>query len=178
MAPTTRGRRAGRGRRKKLHLPYLPGSREGSQDQEAQDGRLRDRRISLGDKVEGKISTLLLGLYNDKGELDFVGHCSGFPAAVRRQLQELLPPLASRASSAKRIPGGQSRWSRGKELDWNPVRPELVCEVRFDKLEKNRFRHGTGFIRFRPTRTRTCTWREVRPPRRQGDPTVESLLKT
>ena len=65
--------------------------------------------------------------------------------------------------SDKRIPGGQSRWSRGKELDWNPVRPELVCEVRFDKLEGNRFRHGTKFIRFRPDKDPTdCTWDQVR----------------
>jgi ATP-dependent DNA ligase len=79
--------------------------------------------------------------------------------------------------SAERTPGGQSRWSRGKELDWNPVRPELVCEVRFDKLEKNRFRHGTRLIRFRPDKDpQDCTWREVRPPRRRGDPTVDSLL--
>jgi ATP-dependent DNA ligase len=79
--------------------------------------------------------------------------------------------------SDARVPGGQSRWSRGKELDWNPVRPELVCEVRYDKLEKNRFRHGTRFLRFRPDKDpEQCTWREVRPPRRKGDPTVESLL--
>src|SRR5213078_2162283 len=79
--------------------------------------------------------------------------------------------------SGERVPGGQSRWTRGKELDWNPVKPKLVCEVRYDKLEKNRFRHGTRFIRFRPDKDpKDCTWREVRPPRRRGDPTVESLL--
>ncbi len=116
------------------------------------------------EKVEGKISTLLLGLYNDEGELDFVGHCSGISAPVQRQLQELLPPLVEPGFiSAERTPGGQSRWSRGKELDWNPVRPELVCEVRFDKLEKNRFRHGTRLMRFRPDKDpKDCTWREVR----------------
>ena len=79
--------------------------------------------------------------------------------------------------SDKRIPGGQSRWTQGRELDWHPVRPELVCEVRYDKLERNRFRHGTRFLRFRPDKDpKDCTWREVRPPRRRGDPTVESLL--
>ena len=103
------------------------------------------------EKVEGKISTLLLGLYDDDGELDFVGHCSGISAAVQRQLQDCSRRCVEPGFiSAERTPGGQSRWSRGKELDWNPVRPELVCEVRFDKLEKNRFRHGTRFIRFRP----------------------------
>src|SRR4029079_5924496 len=79
--------------------------------------------------------------------------------------------------SDKRIPGGQSRWTQDRELDWNPVRPELVCEVRYDKLEKNRFRHGTRFIRFRQDKDpKDCTWREVRPPRRRGDPTDESCL--
>ena len=164
---------------KKLRLPYLPGSRDGVV--KVKPHRTADCVIvgfRWSEKVEGKISTLLLGLYNDEGGLDFVGHCSGISAPVQRQLQELLPPLVEPGYiSAERTPGGQSRWSRGKELDWNPVRPELVCEVRFDKLEKNRFRHGTRLLRFRPDKDpKDCTWREVRPPRRRGDPTVESLL--
>ncbi len=130
------------------------------------------------EKAEGRISTLLLGLYGTDGELDFVGHCSGMHGGVRKQIEAELPKLREPGFlSDKRIPGGQSRWTQGKELDWNPVRPELVCEVRYDKLERNRFRHGTRFIRFRPDKDpKHCTWREVRPPRRRGDPTVESLL--
>lgn len=164
---------------KRLGAPYLPGSRDGVV--KVKKHRTADCVVvgfRWSDKVEGQISTLLLGLYNDNGALDFVGHCSGFPAAVRRQLHELLPPLVEPGHiSGERTPGGQSRWSRGKELAWNPVRPELVCEVRFDKLEKNRFRHGTRFIRFRPDKdSSACTWREIRPPRRRGDPTVEKLL--
>ena len=164
---------------KRLGLPYLPGSRDGVV--KVKPHRTADCVIvgfRWSDKVEGQISTLLLGLYNDEGGLDFVGHAAGFPAAVRRQLHELLPPLGEPGHiSGDRVPGGQSRWSRGKELDWNPVRPELVCEVRYDKLERNRFRHGTRFLRFRPDKDpEQCTWREVRPPRRRDDPTVESLL--
>ncbi len=164
---------------KRLGLPYLPGSRDGVV--KVKPFRTADCVIvgfRWSDKVEGQISTLLLGLYNDKGGLDFVGHSSGFPAAVRKQLHELLPPLREEGFiSGDRVPGGQSRWSRGKELDWNPVRPELVAEVRYDKLERNRFRHGTKFIRFRPDKDpEQCTWREVRPRRRRGDPTVTSLL--
>ena len=133
-------------------MPYLPGSRDGVvkvKPYTTADCVIVGFRWS--DKADGRISTLLLGLYADDGSLDFVGHCSGFPAPVRRELEAELPKmLAPGKLSDKRIPGGQSRWSRGKELDWNPVRPELVCEVRFDKLEGNRFRHGTKFIRFRP----------------------------
>jgi ATP-dependent DNA ligase len=97
---------------------------------------------------------------------------------VRRELEEQLPKLRAPGSiGGDRVPGGQSRWTRGKELDWNPVKPKLVCEVRYDKLEKNRFRHGTRFIRWRPDKDpKDCTWREVRPPRRPDDLTVPTLL--
>ncbi|MGB2875638.1 MAG: ATP-dependent DNA ligase [Gaiellaceae bacterium] len=164
---------------KRLNLPYLPGSRDGVvkvKPYKTADCVIVGFRWS--EKADGRISTLLLGLYGDDGELDFVGHCSGFPAPVRRELEKTLPKLREPGHlSDKRIPGGQSRWSRGKELDWNPVRPELVCEVRYDKLERNRFRHGTRFLRFRPDKDPSeCTWDQVRPRRRRGDPTVESLL--
>jgi ATP-dependent DNA ligase len=164
---------------KRLGLPYLPGSRDGVV--KVKPYRTADCVIvgfRWSEKADGRISTLLLGLYGGDGSLDFVGHCSGFPAAVRRELESTLPGMLEPGHlSEKRIPGGQSRWSRGKELDWNPVRPELVCEVRYDKLEGNRFRHGTRFLRFRPDKDPDqCTWDQVRPKRRRGDPTVESLL--
>jgi ATP-dependent DNA ligase len=164
---------------KRLGLPYLPGSREGVV--KVKPYRSADCVIvgfRWSEKANGRISTLLLGLYADDGKLEFVGHCSGFPAAVRRELEEKLPKLrAAGAISGERVPGGQSRWTRGKELDWNPVRPKLVCEVRYDKLERNRFRHGTRFLRFRPDKDpKDCTWREVRPPRRRSDLTVPKLL--
>ena len=165
---------------KRLGLPYLPGSRDGVV--KVKPYRTADCVIvgfRRSEKVAGRIATVLLGLYDD-GKLDFVGHCSGFPERLRPELDELLPPLVEEGHiSDKRIPGGQSRWSRGKELDWVPVRPELVCEIRYDKLERNRFRHGTRFLRFRPDKDpKACTWREVRPPRRRDDPTVEALLDT
>jgi ATP-dependent DNA ligase len=164
---------------KRLDLQYLPGSRDGVvkvKPYKTADCVIVGFRWS--DKGDGRISTLLLGLYDDDGELDFVGHCSGFPAPVRRELEEKLPKMVAKGKlSNKRIPGGQSRWSAGRELDWNPVKPKLVIEVRYDKLERNRFRHGTRFLRFRPDKDpKDCTWRQVRPPRRRGDPTVDSLL--
>ena len=164
---------------KRLGLPYLPGSRDGVV--KVKPYRTADCVIvgfRWSEKGEGRISTLLLGLYNDDGRLDFVGHCSGFPASVRRELERELPKLrAPGAISDERVPGGQSRWTRGRELDWNPVEPKLVCEVRYDKLERNRFRHGTRFLRFRPDKDpEQCTWREVRPPRKRSDLTVPRLL--
>jgi ATP-dependent DNA ligase len=164
---------------KRVGLPYLPGSRDGVV--KVKPYRTADCVIvgfRWSEKGEGRISTLLLGLYNDRGGLDFVGHCSGFPADVRRELEATLPKLRAPGSiSGERIPGGQSRWTRGRELDWNPVKPKLVCEVRYDKLERNRFRHGTRFLRFRPDKDpKDCTWREVRPPRKRGDLTVPKLL--
>jgi ATP-dependent DNA ligase len=164
---------------KRLDLPYLPGSREAVlkvKQHKTADCVIVGFRWS--DKAEGRISTLLLGVYDGGGELDFVGHCSGFPAAARRELEERLPKLRSEGHlSERRIPGGQSRWSAGKELDWIPVRPELVCEVRYDKLQGDRFRHGTRFLRFRPDKDPPqCTWEQIRPTRRPGDPTVDSLL--
>src|SRR5919201_413629 len=164
---------------KRVGVPYLPGSRDGVvkvKPYKTADCVIVGFRWS--DKAEGRISTLLLGLYRKDGGLDFVGHCSGFPAHVRRELETKLPKLRAPGSiSGERVPGGQSRWSRGRELDWNPVKPKLVCEVRYDKLERNRFRHGTRFLRFRPDKDPDqCTWDQVRPRRRRGDPTVESLL--
>jgi ATP-dependent DNA ligase len=164
---------------KRRDLPYLPGSRDGVV--KVKPYRTADCVIvgfRWSEKADGRISTLLLGLYREDGELDFVGHCSGFPAQVRRELEELLPKLrAPGAITGDRVPGGQSRWSRGKELEWNPMKPELVCEVRYGKLERNRFRPGTRFLRFRPDKDpQSCTWREVRPPRRASDLTVPKLL--
>jgi ATP-dependent DNA ligase len=164
---------------KRLGLPYLPGSRDGVL--KVKPYRTADCVIvgfRWSEKAEGRISTLLLGLYGKDGKMDFVGHTSGFPPRVREELERRLPELVEPGHlSERRIPGGQSRWSRGKELDWNPVRPELVCEVRYDKLQGDRFRHGTRFLRFRPDKEpEECTWAQVRPRRRKGDPTVESLL--
>ena len=164
---------------KRLGLPYLPGSRDGAvkvKRRKTVDCVIVGFRWS--DKAAGRIATVLLGLYGEDGGLDFVGHASGFSPWIREELEERLPRLVEAGHlSERRLPGGQSRWSRGKELDWVPVRPELVCEVRYDKLQGDRFRHGTRFLRFRPDKDpRACTWDQVRPRPRPGDLTVAELL--
>jgi ATP-dependent DNA ligase len=102
------------------------------------------------------LGSLLLGLYDAKGTMHYVGHTSSFSAAERKELmtrlklfQTEIPEEEWRANPG-RMPGGMSRWSRGKDTEWVAVRPELVCEVSYDKLEAGeRFRHATGFLRWR-----------------------------
>ena len=110
------------------------------------------------------VGSLLLGLYDATGTLHHVGVTSAFTMAKRKELARELAPL--RADALKdhpwrewaqaggggfaRMPGAQSRWSAGKDLSWEPVRVERVCEVKYDHLQGDRFRHATIFLRWRP----------------------------
>jgi len=109
------------------------------------------------------IGSLLLGLYDDAGVLQHVGVTSSFTMAKRKALMKELEPLtrnamqnhpwrdwASAAAESSRMPGAQSRWSAGKDLSWEPLRPERVCEVKYDHLQGDRFRHAATFLRWRP----------------------------
>jgi len=109
------------------------------------------------------VGSLLLGLYDDDGRLQHVGVTSSFTMAMRRQLAKELEPLrrdamrehpwrewASAAAESSRMPGAQSRWSAGKDLSWEPLRIERVCEVKYDHMQGDRFRHAAQFLRWRP----------------------------
>jgi ATP-dependent DNA ligase len=110
------------------------------------------------------IGSLLLGLYDDGGALHHVGVTSSFTMARRKELVAELAPLrtgalenhpwrewaAAGGGEMTRMPGGQSRWSAGKDLSWEPLRIERVCEVKYDHMQGDRFRHGTTFLRWRP----------------------------
>ena len=108
------------------------------------------------------VGSLLLGLYDDVGKLQHVGVTASFTMAMRKQLVKELAPLRKDAlknhpwkewgqwQGESRMPGGQSRWSAGKDLSWEPLGIELVCEVKYDHMEGDRFRHGTTFLRWRP----------------------------
>jgi ATP-dependent DNA ligase len=109
------------------------------------------------------VGSLLLGLYDDRGRLHHVGVTSSFTMARRRQLADELAPLRTKAldehpwrdwaegdGEATRMPGGQSRWSAGKDLSWEPLRIERVCEVKYDHMQGDRFRHAAVFQRWRP----------------------------
>ena len=132
-----------------------------------------------GDRTQ--VGSLLLGLFDDRGALQHVGVCSSFSAARRLELAEFLQPYRENAlaghpwrewtpdgpESGQRLPGGQSRWSQGKDLSWEALRPELVVQVAYDHMQGNRFRHVAQFRRWRfDKQPADCTWAqlEVVPP--------------
>jgi len=159
---------------KKLGLPYLPGSRDGVvkvKPHKTADCVVVGLRWKKGGRET--IATLLLGLYRDDGEVDYVGSCAVGAKAQAEIAAKVLPLLDETSDRRFSEP---NRWGAG-ELEETPTRQELVVEVRFDKLEKRRFRHGTRLVRFREDKDPAqCTWREVRPPRRADDLSVADLL--
>jgi ATP-dependent DNA ligase len=122
-----------------------------------------------------RIATLLLGLYDDAGEIDYVGSAA-VAASRHATIAEQVLPLLDKTS--ERRFSEPNRWG-GSGLEEQPLRPELVAEVRYDKVQGRRFRHGTKLLRFRPDKDpRSCTWAELRPPRPPGGPSVEKLFGT
>ncbi len=158
---------------KRMGLPYLPGSRDGVV--KVKPHRTADC-VLVGLRWKARpttIATLLLGLHDDEGELRYVGSAA-VGARRHAEIAERVLPLLEGAP--ERGFSEPNRWGTG-ELAESALRPELVCEVRYDKVEKHRLRHGTRFLRFRPDKApRECTWRELRPPRRPDDLTVPQLL--
>lgn len=141
--------------------PYLPGVRGFVKVKHARTADCVVAGYRWAKGQEGRaVGSLLLGLYDGAGVLHHVGHTSSFTAAEKRALADRLAPLATEDEDAGfgrgRTPGGPSRWTRGKDVSWVRLRPELVCEVRFDHLQGDRFRHGTTFVR----------WRSDKPPAR------------
>ena len=159
---------------KRADVAYLPGSR---------DGVVKVKPEKTADCVvvglrwksrPDRIATLLLGLYRDDGEIDYVGSAAVAPAKhdeIAKRVRPLLKNAPDRRFSEP------NRWGGG-ELEESAVRPELVVEVRYDKVQSHRFRHGTKLIRFRDDKGPTqCTWHELLPPREAGVD-VASLLSS
>ena len=143
--------------------PYQPGKR----------AMLKIKHVRSADCVvagfrwykdrDDAVGSLLLGLYDDANVLQHVGVTSSFTMATRTQLVDELAPWRDHAidghpwrdwgdavvGDATRMPGAKSRWSGGKDLSWEPLRPERVCEVKYDHLQGDRFRHATTFLRWR-----------------------------
>jgi ATP-dependent DNA ligase len=158
---------------KRLDMPYLPGSRDAVR--KVKEHRTADC-VVVGVRWKAKptaLATLLLGLYEDDGRLDYVGSCA-VAAGRQKEILALVKPLFEGAP--ERGFSEPNRWGTGG-LEEAAVRPELVVEVRYDKVQGNRFRHGTRLLRFRPDKhAAECTWAQVRPSRRKDDPTVAGLL--
>jgi ATP-dependent DNA ligase len=116
---------------------------------------------------KGGIGSLLLGLYDEHGVLHHVGHTTSMSTEEKKALLEKLKPLEEGADSfgRGRTPGTPSRWSSGKELSWIQLRPELVCEVTFDYMQGDRFRHAAGFLRWRLDKApQQCTYDQLSRP--------------
>jgi ATP-dependent DNA ligase len=165
---------------KRLDDPYLPGKRtmlkiKHQRTADCVVAGFRWHKNGPGTLV----GSLLLGLYDDEGKLQHAGVTSSFTAARRAQLVEELAPLREGAAEGhpwrewaeftggQRMPGAGSRWNRGKDLSWEPLRLERVCEVAYDHLQGTRFRHATTFQRWRPDKApRDCRYDqlEVTPP--------------
>jgi ATP-dependent DNA ligase len=158
---------------KRLASPYLPGSREGMV--KVKEEKTADC-VVVGLRWKGEraaVATLLLGLYRDDGGLDYVGSAAVAARSQPEVARRVLPLVDEQSDRRFSEP---NRWGTG-ELEEVAVRPELVVEVRYDKVQGNRFRHGTKLLRWREDKDpQDCTWRELRPPRDPNAPGVEELL--
>jgi ATP-dependent DNA ligase len=143
--------------------PYQPGKRAMLKIKHARTADCVVAGFRWYRDTQDAVGSLLLGLYDDAGVLQHVGVTSSFTMAMRKELADELAPLrknalenhpwrdwASAADDSSRMPGAQSRWSGGKDLSWEALRPERVCEVKYDHLQGDRFRHAAVFQRWRP----------------------------
>jgi ATP-dependent DNA ligase len=154
---------------------YLPGKRAMIKVKHARTADCVVAGFRWHKSGKDAIGSLLLGLYDDAAVLQHVGVTSSFTMARRRQLARELAPLrknamddhpwrewAGTAAQSSRMPGAQSRWSAGKDLSWEPLRIECVCEVKYDHMQGDRFRHAALFLRWRPDkRPRDCRYDQM-----------------
>jgi ATP-dependent DNA ligase len=148
---------------KRLDEPYRPGERS----------MMKVKAMRTADCVVGgfryatsgrEVGSLLLGLYDEDGLLHHVGFTSSIPAGERAALTRRLEALIGPPGFTGDSPGGPSRWSTERTGDWQPLRPELIAEVRYDHVTGRRFRHGTKFLRWRPDKApEQCTMEQLQP---------------
>lgn len=146
---------------KRLVLPYQAGER----------AMLKIKNLRTADCVVGgfryetgrkMVGSLLLGLYDNEGLLHHVGFTSALADAEKPVLTKRLEKLVAPPGFTGDAPGGPSRWSTARSAEWQPLRPKLVVEVRYDHITGNRFRHGTGLVRWRPDKAPTqCTLEQL-----------------
>jgi len=159
---------------KRLGSRYLPGSREAVvKVKREQTADCVVMGVTWSEKGTG-IASLMLGLYDDEGELRHVGSAS--IGKRRDEVVARVEPLVG-PNPERRPRGAPSRWRPKVQLEWSPVPPEVVAEVKYDKWQGARIRHVAKFLRFRPDKEpESCTFGQLRPRPRKGDPTVGDLL--
>ena len=155
--------------------PYQPGKRAMIKVKHARTAECVVAGFRWHKSGKDTVGSLLLGLYDDSSVLQHVGVTSAFTMATRKQLARELAPLrkdamqdhpwrdwAGAAAESSRMPGSQSRWSAGKDLSWEPLRIERVCEVKYDHMQGDRFRHAAIFLRWRPDkRPQDCRYDQL-----------------
>jgi ATP-dependent DNA ligase len=153
-------------------LDGLVAKRAGDRYQDGRRAMIKVKQKRTADCVVGgfrwsqdgkTVGSLLLGVYRGK-TLHYIGHTSSFSASDRRALLKTFAPLRGGTSfGGGRSPGGPSRWTQGRDTEWEPLKPELVCEVAFDRMLGDRFRHGVRFLRWRPDKApRQCTFAQLK----------------
>ncbi len=151
---------------KRVDGPYEPGIR----------AMLKVKPVRTADCVVGgfryqtgsrEVGSLLLGLYDEAGKLDHVGFTSTISNVERAAMTKMLEGLIAPPGFTGKAPGGPSRWSTERSAAWEPLKPKVVVEVRYDQVTGMRFRHGTKLVRFRPDKAPLqCTFEQLAPPSR------------
>ena len=127
-------------------------------------------RARTGEHSSREVGSLLLGLYDEAGLLHHVGFTSAIAAKDRAALTKKLEKLIAPPGFTGDAPGGPSRWATARSAEWQPLKPKLVAEVRYDQVTGRRFRHGTGFLRWRPDKApKDCTFDQLKPELRPSE---------
>ena len=154
---------------KRTDLEYRPGERAMIKVKQQRTADCVVGGFRYAEKTK-EVGSLLLGLYNDQGLLDHVGFTSAIPAKDRPALTHKLEKLISAPGFTGSAPGGPSRWNTSRSTTWEPLKPVLVVEVRYDQVTGRRFRHGTGFLRWRPDKDpKQCTFEQLAPELRPSE---------
>ena len=154
---------------KRLDQPYKPGERAMVK---VKPDRTADCVVGGFRYAEKKavVGSILLGLYDDEGLLHHVGFTSAIAAKERDELTATLEKLVEPPGFTGSAPGGPSRWRTARSAEWQPLRPELVVEVKYDQVTARRFRHGTGLVRWRPDKApKQCTLDQLKPELRPSE---------
>ena len=154
---------------KRTDLDYRPGERAMIKVKQQRTADCVVGGFRYAEKKK-EVGSLLLGLYDDDGLLHHVGFTSALAAADRPALTEKLEKLVEPPGFTGDAPGGPSRWNTERTTLWQPLKPELVVEVRYDQVTGRRFRHGTGFLRWRPDKDpKQCTFDQLAPELRPSE---------